>query len=114
MTVRDADAAARFLIDPLGARPLREEARPQARMVAVEVAGAAIELVEPAGPGAAADALVRQGEGLSATIFGVRRLAAAHDWFTARGVVPVCGGNPRTLAIPPAANLGLRFEFREG
>ena len=57
------------------------------------------------------DALRRQGQGIVSTVFGVHDLAQARAFCTTRGIPVEPGTAEGYLAVPAAANRGIRFEF---
>jgi hypothetical protein len=113
--VHDIAAAAGFLQSFLGAEPLYETDRPAiaARAAGFRVADGTIELVTPAGPGPLADHLLRHGEGIRSTVFGVRDLEQARRHLAGRGVALDAGTADGSFAVPARANRGLIFEFAE-
>ena len=113
--VEDIAGASAFYQSFLAAEPLFEESRPAiaGRAVELKVADAVVELLMPTGPGWLAQRLRRQGQGILSTVFGVRDLAAARNYFVAKGVPLVAGTAEANLAVPPEANHGIMFEFAE-
>lgn len=113
--VHDIAAAGDFLGSFLSAEPLYEAARPSlaARGNGFRVADATIELVTPTGDGPLRDHLLRHGEGIRSTVFGVRDLEQARRYFGQRSVPLVSGTSEDSFAVPAEANSGLIFEFRE-
>jgi len=113
--VHDIAAAGDFLGSFLSAEPLYETARPglAARGNGFRVADATIELVTPTGDGPLRDHLLRHGEGIRSTVFGVRDLEQARRYFGQRSVPLVSGTSEDSFAVPAEANRGLIFEFRE-
>jgi hypothetical protein len=113
--VHDIAAAGAFLQSFLGAEPLYETRR---RAIAAQAAGfrvadGTIELVTPDGSGPLADHLLRHGEGIRSTVFGVRDLEQARRHLAGRGIALVQGTAEGSFAVPAEANRGLIFEFRE-
>jgi hypothetical protein len=92
-----------------------EEARPSVAGTAVGLrfADAVLELVAPDGEGPLQQHLLRHGEGIRSTVFGVRDLEQARACLRDRGFALVPGTAPGTLAIPAEQNLGVIFEFAE-
>lgn len=115
VAVSDLAAAASFLEGFLSAEPIREEARPAiaGRALTMQVADAAVELLAPTGEGPLAEHLVRHGEGIRSTLFGVRSIDQARRYLEERGIPAVAGALPGALAVPAEANLGVIFEFAE-
>src|SRR5262249_51371255 len=84
-----------------------------ASAVALQVGDAVLELLGPDGDGPLRDHLLAHGEGIRSTVFGVRDRAQAARYLRERGVEPVSGAAPGTLAVPAEQNLGVIFEFTE-
>jgi hypothetical protein len=82
-----------------------------ATAVGLEVGGAVLELVAPDGDGELDQHLRVHGEGIRSTVFGVRDLGRARDYFDERGIHLVPGTGPGALAIPADQNRGVIFEF---
>ena len=110
-------AAARdFLVDFIGGEvlgPPEPRLGLAAQAQAVRVGDGVLELVAPTGPGAWYDRMVRHGEGLHATAFATRSLAAVARELSAAGLSLEPGAAPGALALPAASNCGVIFEFRE-
>jgi hypothetical protein len=113
--VYDIAAAQTFLQSFLSAEPAYEIARPAiaAQAIGLKVADATIELVTPAGDGVLHQHLLRHGEGIRSTVFGVHDLDQARRYFAERGVPLVPGTADGSCAVPAEANRGLIFEFCE-
>lgn len=113
--VHDIVAAGAFLQSFLGAEPVHEAPRPAiaAREIRFKVADAVIELVTPIGDGPLRDHLLRHGEGIRSTVFGVRDLEQARHYFGQRSVPLIEGTSDPSIAVPAEANRGLIFEFRQ-
>jgi catechol 2,3-dioxygenase-like lactoylglutathione lyase family enzyme len=111
--VADIEAASRFLQSFLEARPQYTVDRPHlaARAVGLQVADDLVELVSPVGPGPLLDEMLRTGQGVRSTLFGVTDIERARAYFLGRGVRLVEGTAPGSFAIDPRDNLGLLFEF---
>jgi hypothetical protein len=103
-----ADFAALFAHDVVdeGSRPAIA-----ATGVSLQVGDAVLDVLAPDGDGPLRDHLLRHGEGIRSTVFGVRDLDQAVRYFAARGFELVPGAAPDALAIPPEQNLGVLFEF---
>jgi hypothetical protein len=115
LAVHDLQAAGRFLEGFISAAAVYEDARPglSARAIGMQVADAVIEVMAPTGEGALRRHLDRFGQGVCSTIFKVRDLDQARDYFTQRGVNLVPGFAPNRFAVDPAQNLGAAFEFEQ-
>lgn len=115
VAVRDIDAAAAFMKSFLSAEPVYEADRPtvSGRAVGLRVADAVIELATPTGEGELQRHLERYGDGIRSTLFGVRDIEQAKQYFADRSVQTGPGEAPGSIAVPEAANLGVMFEFVE-
>lgn len=115
VAVHDIDAASKFFQSFLSAKVIYEEARPQVagRAIGLQVSDDVVEVMTPTGDGVLRKHLNRYGDGIRSTVFGVRDLAQARSYFTARGIDPVPGDAPRSFAIPAEANMGVIFEYAE-
>jgi hypothetical protein len=115
LVVADLGKGAEFLRGFMAAETLFEEDRPAiaARLLGLKVADATIELIQPTGAGVIKRHLDQFGEGIQATVFGVRSLDQARRYFQTKGAPLVAGTAPNSAAIPAEANRGLIFEFRE-
>jgi Glyoxalase/Bleomycin resistance protein/Dioxygenase superfamily len=115
IVVSDIDAATKFLREFADATVVYEDRRPSAgaRAVGMSVADTVAELLTPVEEGPIQRYLARYGDGIRATVFGVRDLQQAQSYFTARGIPIQAGDAPSTLAVAPEDNRGLRFEFSE-
>lgn len=118
--VSDADAAVAFFTDLTDGTVIYEEARPavDARAVGLQLADTVIELLTPVEGGAGAGGelaahLARWGDGIRSTVFEVNDLGKVEAYFAGRGVQPRPGDAPGTLALDPADNAGVLFEFSE-
>ena len=113
--VADIGAASAFLQSFLSAEPVYEQPRPAiaAQAIGLRVADAVIELLTPTGEGPLQQHLLRHGEGIRSTVFGVRDIGQARRYFTAHGVPLAPGAAEDSFAVPAEANLGLIFEFSE-
>jgi catechol 2,3-dioxygenase-like lactoylglutathione lyase family enzyme len=113
--VADLEAASRFLQSFLGARPVYEVDREKlnARAIGLQVANDVCELVTPTGEGALLSGMMRTGEGIRSTVYGVKDIAAARAHFEEKGLRVLDGGTPGSIAVDPRDNLGILFEFVE-
>jgi hypothetical protein len=114
-TVSDIAAGSRFLQSFLQAEPVYEEDRPGlvARSVGLRVADVVVELLTPTGDGPLRREMEQVGQGIRSTVFRCRDINQARRYFTDRGVQLIAGTAPGSCAVPPAANLGILFEFSE-
>jgi catechol 2,3-dioxygenase-like lactoylglutathione lyase family enzyme len=115
VAVADLEAAIGFFQDFLQGTIIYEEARPDvaARAVGFTVEDTVAELISPTGPGPIEGYLLRYGDGIRSTVFGVQDLDRANRYFAERGIPLRPGDAPGALAIAPEDNLGLLFEFAE-
>ena len=92
-----------------------EVTRPNAaaKGVQLQVGTAVWELLEPTGDGALADYLSRYGQRIRSTVFKANSLAEVEKHLTAQGFDLIPGDADGTLAISPAQNKNLLFEFTE-
>jgi hypothetical protein len=114
--VTNLDAALGFLAGLVGAEPLYEVDRPAigGRAVGLWIADHVIELVEPSGKtGAVAAYIERYGPRLRATQFRVLDLGRAEQHLSSRGLRLIPGDFDRTVAIDPADNYGVNWQFTE-
>lgn len=113
--VNDIEAASAFVQSFLGGKPVYEAARPNiaARAIGLQVADIVVELQTPTGDGELSRHLVRYGDGVRSTVFGVGNIDQAKRCLTERGLPTVPGAAPGWIAVPAEANLGVIFEFAE-
>ena len=109
------EPAAQLLKGLFDADPIYDEDRPMlaAKAKGVLVADHVVELLEPTGPGVLMDELMRVGEGIRSTVFGVADVAKARSHFESQGFPVIAGGRPDSFAIDPSANFGLLFEYAQ-
>ena len=115
LVVGDVEAATKFFQGFMGATILYEEPRPAigARVVGLDLADTVAELLTPIEDGVIRRHLARYGDGIRSTVFGVRDLQQTQSYFSDRGITLHPGDAPDTLAVSPADNRGLLFEFSE-
>jgi len=113
--VADIEAASLFLQSFLGARPTYETERPglAARGVGVAIADAVCELLTPTGDGALRRDMMRSGQGIHSTVYGVKSVGATREYLESEGLRVIDGTAPGSIAVDPRDNLGILFEFRE-
>jgi catechol 2,3-dioxygenase-like lactoylglutathione lyase family enzyme len=113
VAVYDIDAARDFFQSFLGGELLYDENRPAiaARAVGLHIGDAVMDLLAPDGEGPLRDHLRQYNQGICSTVFRVEDLPRARHYFAERGFSLIDGFAPGGFAIPPAANLGLMFEF---
>lgn len=89
-----------------------DEMRPDhgVHAVGLQVADSVLELVAATGSVPRSAPMT---EGIESTVFGVRDLEQARDYFADAGVTLVPGSAPGRLAVPRRHNVGLSFEFSE-
>ncbi len=114
VVVADLDAAAVFAQEYIDGRVIYEESRPAvaARAVGLQLGDTVVELLGATGPGDIGRHAAR-GEGIRSVVWQVRDLEQARGYFAGRGVELQPGDGPGTLAVGPADNKGLLFEFAE-
>jgi len=113
--VIDIEAAATFLQSFLGAQPVYDSARAGlgARAVGLEIAGAVCELLAPTGEGPLQRDMMRTGQGIRSTVYGVTDVAATRAYLESKGLRVIDGTAPGSIAVDPRDNLGILFEFTE-
>ncbi len=113
--VADIAAASRFLQSFLGAKPAYEVERPGigAQAIGLTVSDHIVELLTPSGPGILMQDMLRTGEGIRSTLYGVKDIGQTRAWLESKGAPLIEGTTPGSLAVDPAANLGILFEFAE-
>jgi catechol 2,3-dioxygenase-like lactoylglutathione lyase family enzyme len=84
-----------------------------AKGVQLQVGTAVWEMLEPTGDGALADYLGRYGQRIRSTVFKAGSLAEVDKHLTGQGFDLISGDADGTLAINPAQNKNLLFEFTE-
>ena len=87
--------------------------RAGAKGVQLQVGTAVWEMLEPTGDGALADYLGRYGQRIRSTVFKAGSLAEVDKHLTGQGFDLIPGDADGTLAINPAQNKNLLFEFTE-
>ena len=115
VAVDSAEAAAARLADLAYVSPIGPVSRPRAAATGVQLqVGTAVwELLEPAGDGPLADYLGRYGQRIRSTVFKAASLAQVDKHLTGRGFDLIPGDADGALAINPAQNKNLLFEFTE-
>lgn len=114
-SVASLDATGALLENLFGSKRIYDEDRPAlaARARGYQVADHKVELLQPTGPGALYDEMMRSGEGIRSTVLGVTDASKAKAHFAAKGLPIIDGTLPGSFAIAPEANFGLLFEFAE-
>src|SRR4029077_4378815 len=87
--------------------------RAGAKGVQLQVGPAVWELLEPTGDGALADYLGRYGQRIRSTVFKAGSLAEVDKHLTGQGFDLIPGDADGALAINPAQNKNLLFDFTE-
>jgi hypothetical protein len=115
VAVESVDAAVARLNEIAYVSPLGPVNRPHAaaKGVQMQVGSAVWELLEPDGDGALADYLGRYGQRIRGTVFRAGSLAQVEKHLTAQGFDLIPGDADDALAINPAQNKNLLFEFTE-
>ena len=116
LVVRDADAAASFYVHELRLPILLDEvlAERGARLVWIDAGNVLLQLVQPVGPGAVAEFLETNGEGLHHVCFVVHKIddaLEAIDSDTIDGIF--LGGRGRRACFLRGRPAGLLVEFYE-
>lgn len=115
VAVESAEAAAARLNELAYVSEIGPVSRPRAaaRGVQVQVGTAVWELLEPTGDGTLAEYLGRYGQRIRSTVFKAANLAQVEKHLTAQGFDLIGGDADDALAINPAQNKNLLFEFTE-
>jgi hypothetical protein len=115
VAVESAEAAVARLNELAEVSEIGPVARPRAaaRGTQLQVGTAVWELLEPTGDGALASYLGRYGQRIRSTVFKARSLGAVEKHLTAHGFDLIPGDADGALAINPAQNKNLLFEFTE-
>ena len=115
MAVESVEAAAARLNELAYVSQIGPVSRPRAaaKGVQLQVGTAVWEMLEPTGDGPLADYLGRYGQRIRSTVFKAGNLAEAEKHLTAQGFDLIPGDADGVLAINPAQNKNLLFEFTE-
>jgi len=115
LAVSDLEAATAFFTDFAGATVSSEAVRPKtaSRAVSLTLAETTVDIVTPTGDGPLQQYLLRHGDGICSTIFSVRDIQQATDYFAERDILTTPGDTEGSIAIPPERNRGILFEFAE-
>jgi hypothetical protein len=115
VAVADLPAATRFLQEFVDGTMTYEKDRPSvvARATGVRLGDTVVELIAPVGPGTLERHVARWGDGIRSVVFKVRDLEQARSHFARRGIQLRPGDADDALAVLPADNRGLLFEFSE-
>lgn len=115
VAVDDVAAAAARMQALTGAAEIGAVRRPQAhaRGVQLQVGAIVWELLEPTEAGPVADYLARYGPRIRSTVFKTNDLRKVEQHLTGQGFDLMPGDAEGTLAIDPAQNKNLLFEFTE-
>jgi catechol 2,3-dioxygenase-like lactoylglutathione lyase family enzyme len=112
----DMTAAVDFLVDLVGAEPLYEVDRPLVggRAVGLQVADHVVEIIGATDPDARVGAyLAAVGARLRSIRFTVRDLSSVERHLASKGIGTVPGDFEGSLAIDPADNYGVLWQFTE-
>jgi catechol 2,3-dioxygenase-like lactoylglutathione lyase family enzyme len=115
VAVNSVEEAAARLAELAEVSQIGQVSRPRAaaKGVQLQVGTAVWELLEPTGAGELADYLTRYGQRIRGTVFKATNLAEVEKHLTAQGFDLIPGDAEGTLAINPAQNKNLLFEFTE-
>jgi glyoxalase/bleomycin resistance protein/dioxygenase superfamily protein len=115
VAVESVEAAVARLHELAEVSPLGPVNRPRAaaKGVQLQVGTAVWEMLEPDGDGALADYLGQYGQRIRSTVFQAVSLSAVEKHLTAQGFDLIPGDADDALAIDPAQNKNLLFEFTE-
>jgi len=115
VAVESVEQAAARLAELAEVSPIGTVSRPRAaaRGMQVQVGTAVWELLEPTGDGALADYLAGYGQRIRSTVFKTASLTEVEKHLTAQGFDLIPGDAEDALAINPAQNKNLLFEFVE-
>ena len=113
VTVSDLGAATEFFQAFMNATFLYEAERPTigARAVGLHLADTVVELLSPIRDGQIQSHLFNRGDGIRSCVFEVSDVANVRSHFSALGILLQSGDAPDSIAIAPADNCGLLFEF---
>lgn len=115
VAVESVEAAAARLNELAYVSEIGPVSRPRAaaKGVQVQVGSEVWELLEPTGDGALADYLGRYGQRIRSTVFKTGNLSEVEKHLTGQGFDLIPGDADGALAINPAQNKNLLFEFTE-
>lgn len=115
VAVRSLDQASEFFERLFRVTKLYDTQREPltARARGYQLADSVIELAEPTGTGVLQTYIDRHGEGIRSTVFAVKDLGQAKQYFQRRGMSLVTGDAQQSFGIRTESNLGIAFEFAE-
>jgi hypothetical protein len=115
VAVSDVDAAIDRLQAITGSPTIAAVARPQAaaKGVQLQVGEAVWELLQPTGEGRLADFLARYDQRIRSVVWRTKDLSQVEKHFRGQGFQLIPGDATDSLAIDPAQNKNLLFEFTE-
>jgi hypothetical protein len=115
VAVSDIGAARDFFQDLTNATVLYEMQCPTvgAQAVGLGLADTVMELLTPIHKGPVEAHLARYGDGIRSCVFRVKDLPVAESYLRQGGIELHDGDAPGSLAVAPADNCGLLFEFSE-
>jgi catechol 2,3-dioxygenase-like lactoylglutathione lyase family enzyme len=115
VAVRNVDDAVNRFQELAGVPQIGEVTRrpAAARGVSVQVGDAVWEFLEPTGDGPVADYLERYGERIRSTVFRTKDISKVQNHLSAQGFDLIQGDADGAVAIDPAQNKNLLFEFTE-
>jgi hypothetical protein len=113
VAVESVEAAAARLNKLAYVSEIGPVSRPRAAAKGVQVQVGSEVLLEPTGDGALADYLGRYGQRIRSTVFKTGNLSEVDKHLTGQGFDLIPGDADGALAINPAQNKNLLFEFTE-
>jgi catechol 2,3-dioxygenase-like lactoylglutathione lyase family enzyme len=115
IAVNDLDASLARLTQLTDSTVLDKVTRPQAGAEGVRAQAGNIqfEVLQPTGDGPVASYIAQYGERIRSTVWKVADLGKVRTYLTGQGFDLVPGDAEGALAIPPAQNKNLLFEFTE-
>ena len=113
VAVNDLEASSIFFSHLCGTSVEYESDRPpsHARAVRLRLGDTILELLSPTGDGDVRDFVERNGERIRSVVFAVKDMTAVQSHFGSKGVPLILGDHPGGLAVLPASNLGVLYEF---
>jgi hypothetical protein len=115
VAVNEVDTAAARLNEITGSPTIGSVSRPDAgaKGVQLQVGEAVWELLEPTGEGSVADFLARYGQRIRSVVWRATDLSRVEKHLTGQGLDLIPGDSDDSVAIDPAQNKNLLFEFTQ-